>query len=122
MDDSGDDRDQKGRFVRGHAPLARSDSPRFAITRELRRLVDPTAIAEFLNGVVSGAHHPVKARLEAAAMILDRCEGKPAQSVSVTASMAGDSLPSSWEQLTEAERAVWLDSHLAGLALGPGKG
>ena len=126
MDDAGDDRDDRGRFRLGHAPLATATPARFAITRELRKRVDPAQIADYLIMVATGrgvgAGASTKLRLEAIAMILDRTEGKPAQAIDLRAQLASsNTLPPNWDSLTPAERAAYLDNVIAP-QLGSGRG
>ncbi|MDB4963380.1 MAG: hypothetical protein JWP01_3379 [Myxococcales bacterium] len=76
-------------------------------------MVDPDEIARFLISVATSSVHPLRARLLACEMILDRTEGKPVQSLDLRAQLAGaSSLPPHWDQMTTSERSAFLDQHV----------
>lgn len=104
--DSGD-RDNAGRFNPGHRKVG-GRRPGQTISAELRRLADPQAIAEFLLGVVTDPSVPMRERIEASKVILDRTEGKAVQR-SLIARVSDRLLPAGYDQMTLDERDRVID-------------
>lgn len=100
-------RDTSGRFGAGNK-YSRG-RPRTSITRELRRQTDTASIARFLVELVGDPKAPMRERLQAAAMITDRLEGKPiARSISMHGT-ASALLPPGFDQMSASARARVLD-------------
>lgn len=76
-----DDRDQNGRFVKGHS--GNGGRPKLPEeVREMCRALTPEAIRTAERIMLDGEAKPAD-RLKAAEIILDRGCGKPAQSVAI---------------------------------------
>lgn len=111
----GENRDSVGRFRPGHA--GGPGRPRGqTISAELRRQADPEAIAAFLLAVIADPKASTKDKLAAAAMVVDRLEGKATARIEVGPAADHPDLDS----MTEDERLAWAEAYRL-RAIGDGK-
>ena len=111
------DRNNLGRFERGHP--GRGGRPVAAVTRALRRLVDPEAIARELLAMAGDRGLAPRDRLMALGMVYDRLEGKVPQAVALDARVQSvtAALPIGWENMRPTERHAFLDKLVANPAM-----
>lgn len=80
-----------------------------ALAEQVRALVEPTEIAEFLVSVMKGPHWRIADRMQAARELLDRGWGKAIVTSEIDATVNGaDNLPANLTAMSPAERMAWL--------------
>lgn len=82
--------------------------PTSSITSELRRLVDPTEVAQFLIDLMNDSEAPWQERVRACGMINDRLEGRTIAR-SMTVSTTTNSLPAGFFSMPAEARMRVLD-------------
>jgi hypothetical protein len=105
------DRTETGRFEKGRK--GGPGRPRSVVTRALRFLVQPEALATELLHIAGDRKQHTRDRLVAINMILDRIEGKPVQSVNAHVSSSVSALPANWDSMSPIERGAFLDKLVA---------